>query len=136
MASTKKFKWLKRIGIFLGILIAALFVLYLLNNESLPEGKTGPEADALAQKVLTAINKTAWDTTGAVSWNFAGRHEHLWDRDRHFAEVKWEDYRVLVNINEIKVSLFPRILYQQRVLWFLLLRPWREKLTKFEKFCD
>lgn len=101
MASTTKFKWLKRIGIFLGILIAALFVLYLLNNESLPKGKTGPEADALAQKVLTAINKTAWDTTGAVSWNFAGRHEHLWDRDRHFAEVKWEDYRVLVNINEI-----------------------------------
>jgi len=100
MTATKKFKWLKRTGIFLGIIIAAIGILFLVSNESLPEGKTGPEADVLAQKVLTAINKTAWDTTGAVMWNFAGRHDFVWDKKRHFTEVKWENYRVLINLHE------------------------------------
>ncbi|MGB0930040.1 MAG: hypothetical protein ACPGVB_04650 [Chitinophagales bacterium] len=100
MTSTKKFKWLKRIGIFLGILVAAIGILFVVSNESLPQGKTGSEADALAQKVLTAINKTAWDNTGAITWNFAGRHDFVWDKKRHFTEVKWEDNRVLINLHE------------------------------------
>ncbi len=102
MASTKKIKWLKRIGLFLGVLIAAVFLFIWLKSEPLPKGKTGPEAEALAQKVLAAINKTAWDSTGAVTWNFAGRHDYVWDKKRHFTEVRWEDYRVLINLHEVK----------------------------------
>lgn len=101
MASTKKFKWLKRIGIFLGILIAAMLVLYWVKNEPLPKGQTGPEADQLAQKVWTAINKTAWDSTGAISWGFAGRHGFVWDKKRHFTKVVWEDYVVLINLHQV-----------------------------------
>ena len=101
MASTKKFKWLKRIGIFLGILIAAMFLLFLIKNESLPEGKTGPEADALAEKMLTAINKAAWDTTGVVSWTFAGRHYYIWDKKRHMTQVRWDDYVALIDLHKV-----------------------------------
>lgn len=101
MASTKKYKWLKRIGVFLAIIIAAIGLLFLLNNESMPEGKTGPEADKLAEKVLTAINKTAWDTTGAITWNFAGRHDFIWDKTRHLTQVTWEDNKVLIDLKNV-----------------------------------
>jgi len=102
MASTKKFKWLKRIGLFIGALIAVGFILYLVNNESLPTGQSGSEADALAQKVLTAINKPAWDSTGAVMWTFADRHSFIWDKKRHMTQVKWEDKSALIDLHEVK----------------------------------
>jgi len=101
MASTKKYKWLKRIGIFLAVIIAAIGLLFLIKNESLPDGKTGEEADKLAQKVLTAINKTAWDTTGAITWSFAGRHDFVWDKTRHLTQVTWEDYKVLIDLKDV-----------------------------------
>ncbi len=102
MASPKRFKWLKRIGIFIGLLIAVLFLLYFINNESLPKGKTGAEADALAQKVLSAINKTAWDSTGAIMWTFADKHSFIWDKKRHLTQVRWEDKVALIDLQEVK----------------------------------
>lgn len=106
MASTKRFKWLKRIGIFIGILIGVLFLLYFINNESLPKGKMGAEADALAQKVLTAINKTAWDSTGAIMWTFADRHSFIWDKKRHLTQVRWEDKVALINLHNVKGTAY------------------------------
>ena len=44
-------KLFKFIGILLLLLIAAIAVYYFANNESLPEGKRGKEADALAIKM-------------------------------------------------------------------------------------
>ena len=65
-----------------------------------PEGTVGPEAEALAQKLFTAINKEAWDTTRVVSWTFAGMNQYVWDRERHWVEAKWKDYTVLLKIDE------------------------------------
>lgn len=93
-------KWLKIVlGGFLGLLLLG-FIAVQIASESLPEGQSGPEADALAKEMMNAVNKAAWDTTGAISWNFAGSNQHLWDRERHFAQVVFDKNRVLVDLSK------------------------------------
>ncbi len=82
-------KLLRLLGLVLILLIAGIFTLYLVKNESLPEGQTGPEADAMAQAMLTAMNHTAWENTKQVSWTFRGAHHYVWDREEHRVTVTW-----------------------------------------------
>ncbi len=91
-----------KIGGFLvlGVLLLFLLLAWILHKPK-PEGMAGPEAEALAQKMLNAINFEAWENTRFVSWTFVGTNHHLWDRERHWVEVKWEDYRVLLKIDEM-----------------------------------
>lgn len=91
--------WKKILIIALLSVIGAMFVLYLWLDEPLPNGKSGPEADALARKMMRAVNIAQWDSTGAVSWQLRDLHQLLWDRTRNFARVRWEDYEVLVDLN-------------------------------------
>lgn len=90
-------KFLKWSGIIILVLIVGLFIAGWLASESLPEGQAGPDADALAKKVMRATDQAAWDTTHYVSWNFAGRHQLLWDRDRKLVQVAWGDHKVMLN---------------------------------------
>ncbi len=70
-------------------------VLLLSGCRSLPEGVPGPEAEALADRMLLAINHEAWlRNTAAVSWDFRGKRRLLWDRKRDLVEVRWEDREV------------------------------------------
>lgn len=94
-------KWLKRIGIFLLGLIAILAILFFVYNESKPVGTKGPEAEALAKKMLAAIDQTAWDSTTYVQWTFKGMHSFLWDKDRHFVKVTWGENEVLLNTKKV-----------------------------------
>ena len=63
-------------------ILAAILVLGLLGlvvlgyslHDPRPDGQPGPEADALARSMESAVNKEAWDRTGAVRWSFFGRH--------------------------------------------------------------
>lgn len=89
-------------GAVFGLLIMAAVVAGFILNEPLPKGKEGPEADALAQKMLTAIDKAAWDSTGVVQWTFADRHHFLWDRTRDFIEVEWGAKSVLLNTQTLE----------------------------------
>lgn len=89
-------------GAFFGLLIVGAIITGLILNEPLPKGQEGPEADALAQKMLAAIGKEAWDTTGVVQWNFAGMHEFVWDKERNFVEVKWDGKDVLLNTKTLE----------------------------------
>lgn len=83
------------------IIIAALMVLaivggvyyYYRNDEPLPVGVEGPKAEQLADKMLSALNHTAWEQTGALKWSFRGAHHYLWDRNAPnggAVEVKWD----------------------------------------------
>lgn len=91
------------------ILIAALVVVLILatglfgyvkmNSKPLPSGEAGVQAEALANEMLAAINHNAWLETGAIRWNFGGRQQHLWDRERHYAKVEWDDITVLINLS-------------------------------------
>ncbi len=65
-------------------------------SEPRPEGQPAPEADELARKMERAVNKEAWDRTGAVRWSFFGEHHYVWDRKRGLVEVRWGDTRVLL----------------------------------------
>ena len=94
-------KWLSWILGIIGVLIAALAIAYFIFSESLPTGKTGPEAEALANKVFSAINKPAWDTTGVIQWSFPRGHDYVWDKNRHLTEVKWDNNRALINLKTV-----------------------------------
>jgi hypothetical protein len=99
-------KWLKRIGIILLVLIGILAVLFFIFNEPKPKGQSGPVAEALANKMLNAIDKTAWDSTTYVQWTFAGAHNFLWDKDRNFVKVTWDDNEVLLNTKIVDGKAF------------------------------
>ncbi|MEO1517763.1 MAG: hypothetical protein AAFV95_22260 [Bacteroidota bacterium] len=95
-------KWLKWLLSIIGGLVLLIAVALLIVHESRPEGQTGPEADALARKMLQAVNKEAWDSTGIVRWNFNDMHQYIWDKDRHWTIVEWGEHRAMFDINAIK----------------------------------
>lgn len=94
-------KFLKFIGFFLLAIILLLVIGYLMVNKSLPEGTESSEAENLAQKMLFAVDKAAWDTTDVVSFTFRGEHNHLWDKKRHYAQTEWEDYKAIFDVNTV-----------------------------------
>ncbi|MEL6717761.1 MAG: hypothetical protein AAFO82_06315 [Bacteroidota bacterium] len=94
-------KVIKWIGIILGVLFIAGFIFFKVASDPKPTGEQGAAADVLAHKMLTAINKPAWDSTRYVQWNFAGLHDFLWDKEQNLVEVTWGNNRVLLNPDEI-----------------------------------
>jgi hypothetical protein len=96
----------KGFGIILLLLLVAFVILYLVYNEPLPKGKQGAEAEALAQKMLTAVNIEAWNQTNYVEWTFLGLHEYVWDKKRHLVEVRWNGNKVLLNPTTMKGKIY------------------------------
>lgn len=85
--------------LFALVVLGGLGALFFIFDEPLPTGEPGPRADALARRMEAAVNAAAWERTGAVRWTFAGRHDHLWDRQRHLARVRWDASEVLVDLD-------------------------------------
>ncbi|MEQ9426110.1 MAG: hypothetical protein RJQ09_16925 [Cyclobacteriaceae bacterium] len=92
-------KWIKRVAALVIGLALTIFALISFLSEALPEGVEGPEAEALADKMLASVNANAWNETGAISWNFDDRQQHIWDKKRHLAQVTWGDNIVQIDIN-------------------------------------
>ncbi len=87
-------KAFKIFGFALLFFIAALFTFYLVKNERLPVGTPSVEADAVANKMLNAMNKAAWDSTQLVSWTFRGDHHYSWNRVENRINIKWGAHEV------------------------------------------
>ena len=85
----------KILGAILILGLLAIVVVVYSMNEPRPEGNPGPEADALARSMEAAVNKDAWDRTGAVRWSFFDQHHYVWDRQRGLVEIRWGDSRAL-----------------------------------------
>ncbi len=84
-------KWLKTtLLVILGLLLIPIIALIIIHQPR-PELVPSAKADQLAEKMLEAVNKPAWDTTHWVSWTFAGRNSFVWDRERNLVQVKWGD---------------------------------------------
>jgi len=100
----KKFlKWLLILSILLfTILVIVGFVLH----EPKPAATPSPEADAVAQKMMAAVDKAAWDTTVIISWDFAGRQQYLWDKERNFVKVMWGEQMVLLHTKSVTGKAF------------------------------
>ena len=73
--------------------LAALAV-YAFVHEPRPTGTPGPAAEALADRLLAAVDAAAWDTTAYVAWDFDGRQRYRWRRDVDSVEVRWGDVAV------------------------------------------
>lgn len=97
---------LKIIGALVLLGVLAFAALRLFVHEAEPVSQPTSEADAMAQKMLAAVNKEAWDTTKIVTWTFPGGHEYVWDKTRHLAQVKWGDTKVLLNPKNITGKVY------------------------------
>ncbi|MEL6675659.1 MAG: hypothetical protein AAFR61_25860 [Bacteroidota bacterium] len=104
MVEKAPYKTLKKGLLFLGGAVVFLLLLAVIAgwwfSKPLPEGQSGPEADAMARKMMEACETSAWDSVGAISWTFAGRHHLVWDKKRHVAWVDFDDALVYVDINQ------------------------------------
>lgn len=79
------------------VLVVGFGVLFLVFNEARPEGRPGPEAEAMAQRMLDAVNARAWDQVQLLQWSFPRGHDFVWDVQDNVVQVKWKDRRVLVD---------------------------------------
>lgn len=80
--------------------VTAFGILYLIYNKPLPEGESGVAADALAEKMLKAINTDAFKGTRYLEWSFAGAsHEYKWDKENGKVQVTWNNNLVKLNLN-------------------------------------
>ncbi|UOY06688.1 hypothetical protein L0P88_22545 [Muricauda sp. SCSIO 64092] len=98
---------LKILGIGLGSVILIGLIFGIIAHEALPEGRTGPEADRLAQKMLDALNHEKYSQTRYLEWSYqGGRNQYKWDKELGLCQVKWDDHEVDLNLskpNESKV---------------------------------
>ncbi|MEM1179302.1 MAG: hypothetical protein AAGM22_13210 [Acidobacteriota bacterium] len=86
-------------GLSIVLAIALLFGLLKLFDKPQPEGAVpGPGADAMAERMMAAADVDAWARTGAVTWDFSGRQQHLWDRHRDYIRVRFKDQEVLLDL--------------------------------------
>lgn len=89
------FKW----GFLLFLLFGLVIGIYLYSiSETKPVGKTGQDADLVAQKMLAAVNKDAWDDTRYLQWTFfRGVNHYFWDKTHDMVEVVWGKNKVLLH---------------------------------------
>ncbi|MBL4568363.1 MAG: hypothetical protein JKY69_01405 [Flavobacteriaceae bacterium] len=90
-------KLFKIIGIIIVVVGIAIAVYYNAKNESLPIGKQGDEADALAQKMLNALNYEAYQNTEMIAWSFRGKHSYLWDKENNIVTVTWNNVKAILH---------------------------------------
>ncbi len=95
MRLKKAFRWLL-VGII--AIAAGLFLVGCWLHESRPGGMAGQRAEQMAHDMMQAAGAEAWKTTGAVRFNFAGKHKHVWDRLNKRAAVEWDDCRALLSL--------------------------------------
>ena len=76
------------------LLIVAGGIYYFANNESLPEGKKGKDADALAIKMLNALDGDAFDNTEILKWSFRNEHFYTWNKQENIVHVSWYNNKV------------------------------------------
>ncbi len=92
-------------GGLLTIILVGGIAVYMA-DEPLPEGKYPERADQLAEDMMQAVNKPAWDSIQLIQWNFKGLNYHLWDKKNHWAWVKWGDHEVILDINNRKGFIY------------------------------
>ena len=99
-------KLLKITGIILAIVFIAIAIFYYTKNEKLPEGKQGTEADALANKMLKALNYEAYKSVEILEWSFREKHFYSWNKQENTVKVIWDGNTVLLNTVNPKESKY------------------------------
>lgn len=109
-------KVVKIISSIVLFIVFGVGIFYFATNESKPGFKveTIAEADEMANRMLTAINVQAWDSTQIVQWSFKEIHDFVWDKEHNYIQVKWDENEVRLNLdnrseyvvftNEVKIT--------------------------------
>ena len=97
----------KIIGVLFLLLILTGVVFFVSKNEALPIGKKGKDADALATKMLQAMNSDAYNNTEVLEWSFRNEHHYKWFKNQNRVRVSWGKNSVDLNtISPAKSSVF------------------------------
>lgn len=105
MKPKKIFKIIGGLLIFLTLPSLLLFgFIYFKYDENLPIGVKGAQAEALANKMLNALDYKAYQNTNYIEWTFKNRHHYKWEKSNHQCMVYWEDYKVHLNFNNLSKS--------------------------------
>ena len=97
-------RFFKFIAIILLLFFSAICFYYYANNETLPEGNQGIEADTLATKMLKALNYDAYENLEILEWSFRGKHFYKWHKKEHIVAVSWDNNKVILHTNEQEKS--------------------------------
>ena len=79
------------------VIALAVVVVLASSCAMAPVGTPGPAADALADRIESAVNLRAWNELGVVSWSFRGSHHWLWDRFRSVVRLTDDDGAVFID---------------------------------------
>jgi hypothetical protein len=93
-------KVFKIIGYIFLTLIVGLTAAFFYYNEKMPVGIKGAKAEALAQKMVQAVNKAAWDTTAIVGWTSRMGNVYIWDKKRNLVQIESKTTKTLLNVNK------------------------------------
>jgi len=91
-------KLFKLFGILILLAAIGYGALYYLYNEPIPIGESGPEADALAYRMLDALNYKNYNNTKVLEWSFRGDHHYKWDKEKEIVSVSWDDIVVQLDL--------------------------------------
>lgn len=98
-------KFIKILLVLLILIVVSAIAIYSIYNEPLPTGKSGPQADALAQKMLKSINAEAFENTRYLNWTFRnGKRTYIWDKMLGKVKVSWDDITVNLMLKNPKKS--------------------------------
>ncbi|MBT8299603.1 MAG: hypothetical protein KJO52_14835, partial [Maribacter sp.] len=77
------------------LFVVAAVTIFIIYDEPIPTGKSGPQADELAHKMMKAINAEAFKNTRYLEWTFRnGKHTYKWDKTLGKVKVSWDDITV------------------------------------------
>ena len=90
-------------GIIIFLTLPSLLLfgfVYFKYHEDLPHGNMGPEADALAQTMLEALDYDAFKKATTIEWTFKKRHHYEWNKKANTCNVYWKDYKVTLDLKD------------------------------------
>jgi hypothetical protein len=90
------------IGAAIGLFFLLAIIAGLFMHEPKPESEVGLAADALARRMMAAVDSAAWDSTAVIAWTFSGARDYLWDRERDLCRMQWGNNEVLLDLQQIK----------------------------------
>jgi hypothetical protein len=93
-------KFLKILAVIIGLIIGFVVIYYFMNNEALPKGQKGKEADALAIKMFNAINHEAFEKTEILEWSFRNAHFYKWNKQNNTVIISWDENKVILNTKD------------------------------------
>ena len=100
MKTKKTFKIVTGVIVFFTLPSILFFLfLFLKYNEDLPQGQQGKEADAIAYKMLDALDFDAYKNTDLIEWTFKKVHHYKWNKSENACSVFWKENKVDLNLN-------------------------------------